>query len=199
MLMGQPEPATSGLPLPLSPDSFSPDMPRGIPSGPFDVATESPSSAPTVSRMSDHAPRLSGEPDHGDDVLAPLGARLADPTLTPRELGSTGEEYAARWLESRGWTVMERNWRSRYGELDLVALSPERRLVFVEVKTRRTMRQGTPQEAVTAAKRTSLRRAGVQWLMEPEHRIAHTGVRFDVLAVSVHGSRPFVHHIPEAF
>lgn len=152
MLMGQPEPSTSGPSLP-----------------------------------------------HDDPAAIAIGARLSDPTITPRELGSLGEAYAARWLESRGWRVLERNWRSRYGELDIVALSPERRLVFVEVKTRRTTRQGTPQEAVTASKRANLRRAGVQWLMEPAHRIAHTGVRFDVLAVLAHGGRPLVHHIPGAF
>lgn len=142
-------------------------------------------------RIPGHAP--------GYGELASLGTRMADPTLHPRALGALGERYAAAWLESRGWRVLDRNWRSRYGEIDIVAFCPEGCLVFVEVKTRRTMRQGTPQEAVTAAKQANLRRAGVQWLVEPGHRVAHAGVRFDVIAVSVHGDRPLVHHIPGAF
>lgn len=131
--------------------------------------------------------------------VAAIGRRLADPAISARTLGSLGEDYAAAWLASRGWRVLDRNWRSRYGELDIVAVSPERRLVFVEVKTRRTVSQGTPQEAVTHAKQTNLRRAGVQWLIEPEHRIAHTGVRFDVVAVLVRGGGPTVRHIEGAF
>ncbi|MBT1172074.1 YraN family protein [Bifidobacterium sp. MA2] len=136
-----------------------------------------------------------GEPT----ALASIGARMADPTLPPRTLGALGEDYAAAWLAERGWQVLERNWRSRYGELDIVALAPDRRLVFVEVKTRRTMRNGLPQESVTAAKRTSLRRAGVQWLLGPGRGIAHAGVRFDVLAVLARGGRPLVTPIEGAF
>ncbi|MBW3080112.1 YraN family protein [Bifidobacterium sp. 79T10] len=124
---------------------------------------------------------------------------FADGALPARALGAAGEDYAAAWLRSRGWTVIDRNWRSRYGEIDIVALAPERRIVFVEVKTRRTMRHGTPQEAVTPTKQANLRRAGVQWLLAPEHRVAHVGVRFDVVAVTVHDGRPCIHHIPGAF
>ena len=70
---------------------------------------------------------------------------------------------------------------------------------FVEVKTRRTLRYGTPQEAVTASKQINLRHAAVQWLMEPSHRVPHNGVRFDVITVIVRAGRPLVHHIEGAF
>lgn len=129
-----------------------------------------------------------------------IAARLEDGALAARALGALGEDYAASWLTERGWSVIDRNWRSRYGELDIVALDPGRRIVFVEVKTRRSMKHGAPQEAVTAAKQTNLRRAGVQWLLEPSHRLAHEGVRFDVVTVVVRrDGGPLVHHIPGAF
>ncbi|KAB8289255.1 endonuclease [Bifidobacterium ramosum] len=129
-----------------------------------------------------------------------LAARLADPTLDPKRLGSLGEDYAALWLQRQGCTILDRNWRTRYGEIDLIALTHQRVILFVEVKTRRSTRFGVPQEAVTARKRMGLRRAGVQWLTDPEHRFAHRGVRFDVIAITVpsHG-QPAVNHIREAF
>ncbi|WP_163196543.1 YraN family protein [Bifidobacterium platyrrhinorum] len=131
--------------------------------------------------------------------LDALADRLRDGTLATRALGALGEDYTAAWLRERGWTVLDRNWRSRYGELDIVALDPHRVIAFVEVKTRRTLKHGLPQEAVTAAKQANLRRAGVQWLLDPSHRIAHTGVRFDVATVVVRGGRPLVHLIEGAF
>lgn len=125
--------------------------------------------------------------------------RRFDSTMSPRALGEAGEEHAAAWLHDAGWLVLARNFRSRYGELDIVALDPERVIVFVEVKTRRTMRLGTPQEAVTHAKRTNLRRAGVQWLLDAGRTVAHRGVRFDVVTVTVHDGAPVIHHIKGAF
>lgn len=125
--------------------------------------------------------------------------RLHDSTLTARQLGELGEQYTAAWLESQGWRTLDRNWRSRFGELDVVSLNPERVIVFVEVKTRRTLRYGVPQEAVTTAKQSNLRHAAVQWLMEPDHRFAHNGVRFDVVTIVVRGGAPLVHHIEGAF
>ncbi|RSX54459.1 YraN family protein [Bifidobacterium samirii] len=136
--------------------------------------------------------------DASDPDPEALAARLSDVSLPPRELGALGERYAAAWLAASGFTVLERNWRCRYGELDIVALSPERSLVFVEVKTRRGVRYGPPQEAVTARKRNSLRAAAVQWLTDSRHRVPHRGVRFDVIAiVAAAGAPPVLRHIRE--
>mgnify|MGYP001664504774 CR=1 FL=1 len=72
-------------------------------------------------------------------------------------------------------------------------------IVFVEVKTRRTLRYGTPQEAVTSSKQINLRHAAVQWLSDSDHRTPHNGVRFDVVTVIVRDGKPLVHHIEGAF
>ena len=133
------------------------------------------------------------------EAMKTIGARLAGNTASSRQVGALGEAYAAAWLEGLGWLVLARNWRCRYGELDIIALSPERRVVFVEVKTRRGTRFGTPQEAVTTAKQMNLRRAALQWLEKDGHRLRHDGMRFDVVTVSVHDGRVGVHRIPGAF
>ncbi len=132
-------------------------------------------------------------------TLDAIAAQLCDDTLSSRRLGSLGEDYAATWLAAQGWRILERNWHCRYGELDIVAVGDAGRIVFVEVKTRRATRFGAPQEAVTQAKQRNLRRAAVQWLLSPEHRVGHHGVCFDVITVVIYDGQPTVHHIKEAF
>ncbi|HCA74681.1 MAG TPA: YraN family protein [Bifidobacterium sp.] len=134
-----------------------------------------------------------------EERLESIARRLCDGTLRARRVGELGESYAAAWLSHQGWRILDRNWHCRYGELDIVARDETGRIVFVEVKTRRTLRYGTPQEAVTPAKQINLRHAAVQWLAAPEHRSRNNGVRFDVISVIVRGDAPLVHHIKGAF
>lgn len=95
-------------------------------------------------------------------------------------VGAYGERVAVRYLTERGWTVLDRNWRSRSGELDIVARDGDE-VVFVEVKTRSGTGYGHPAEAVTAAKVARLRRLAAEWLAA--HDVHTAGVRIDVLAV----------------
>lgn len=121
--------------------------------------------------------------------------------VSARRLGRLGESYAAAWLSARGWRLLDRNWQTRYGELDLVMIAPGDVLVFVEVKTRRSIRYGPGQESVTAHKRQAIRRAGGQWLLDPIHRrIRHASSRFDVVSLLVrHHDDIRVDHIEGAF
>ena len=108
-----------------------------------------------------------------------------------RATGDAGEALAARWYESRGYTVLDRNWRCREGELDLIlgtaAMAGRARqavVVFCEVKTRRSARFGEPFEAVTAAKQQRIRGLALRWLAE--HSDARAAqLRFDVASVRV--------------
>jgi putative endonuclease len=111
-------------------------------------------------------------------------------------LGTTGEDAATRYLEAEGFEIVERNWRSPEGEVDVVA---RRRglVVFCEVKTRRTDRWGDPSEAVAHLKRARLRRLAARWMRE--RRPGPVGVRFDVVSVIVRDGRTEVRHIPDAF
>lgn len=141
-----------------------------------------------------------GDETPPDLALHRLAYRLAEEPLTAKQLGKAGEQIAALWMRDQGCTVIDRNWQSRYGEIDLIVLDTDRVLVFVEVKTRRSTRFGSPQEAVTSHKQTNLRRASVQWLMDPAHRTPHRGVRFDVIGILAPlGQSPSLQHIREAF
>ena len=97
-----------------------------------------------------------------------------------RALGGHGEELAARWYIGHGYVVLARNWRSRHGELDVVAGRPGL-VVFCEVKARTTARFGSGAEAVTATKQARLRRLAAEWLALRAGGVVD--VRFDVAVV----------------
>jgi len=103
--------------------------------------------------------------------------------IARRETGDAGEALAARWYEARGYVVLDRNWRCREGELDLI-LSGRDLVAFCEVKTRRSARFGEPFEAVTLAKQQRIRGLALRWLAD--HSDARAAeLRFDVASVRV--------------
>lgn len=109
------------------------------------------------------------------------GASRAHPTARAR-LGAAGERLAAQLLERQGMTILARNWRCVYGEIDLVATEgPE--LVFVEVKTRRGARAGSPEEAITPTKQRRLIAAAQSYLVAREAE--DHPYRIDVVAVDL--------------
>jgi putative endonuclease len=112
-------------------------------------------------------------------------------------IGAFGERVAVRALTDAGLTVLDRNWRCREGELDLVARDGDA-LVFCEVKTRRGSGFGSPAEAVTWAKRRRLRVLAGAWLAA--HDDHAPDLRFDVVEVLVPTTgRPRVTHLRNAF
>ena len=101
------------------------------------------------------------------------------------------------YLVDRGYEVLERNFRTRYGEIDIVAADGDV-LVVCEVKTRSGLGYGDPAEAVIAAKATRLRRLALRWLAA--HSLTWRELRFDVVTV-LRGQhdRPLVRHLRGAF
>ena len=101
-------------------------------------------------------------------------------------LGERAEVAAAAWLETRGWTILARRWRCPDGELDIVARDPDRVLVGVEVKVRRTGRAGDPLESVDRERLRRLRAALGRFRSEAP-RSAGVELRVDLVALRPDG------------
>lgn len=97
--------------------------------------------------------------------------------------GSAGERLAQGYLESKRFSFVERNWRCRTGEIDLVMLDGEI-LVFVEVKTRRTRSMGSAEESVTEAKCAKLLATG-EWFIAAHPEFEDCIWRIDIVAVTM--------------
>jgi putative endonuclease len=109
-------------------------------------------------------------------------------------IGAYGEEVAARHLRERGMSVLERNWRCPEGEVDIV-LRDGATLVVCEVKTRTSLRAGTPHEAISDVKLDRLKRLGERWAAE--RGIRPDGIRVDLVAVVRPRRGPaLVEHVP---
>jgi putative endonuclease len=105
-------------------------------------------------------------------------------TWSRAEIGALGEQLAVDHLIGRGLQVVARNWRCRYGELDVIAVDPVARVVvFVEVKTRTSDRFGGIEQAVTPQKLRRLRRLAGLWLASQNGSWAQ--VRIDVIGVRI--------------
>jgi putative endonuclease len=104
-----------------------------------------------------------------------------------RALGAHGEQLAGSWYTDRGYTVLDRNWRCRQGELDLV-LERDGVVVFCEVKTRTSDAFGIGAEAVTRDKQLRIRRLAGEWLAAHERHARE--LRFDVVSILAPRSGP---------
>jgi putative endonuclease len=115
--------------------------------------------------------------------------------LTRAEIGALGEQLASDHLTGLGLRILTRNWRCRYGELDVIAVDPTTNtVVFVEVKTRTGDGFGGLAQAVTEQKARRLRRLAAMWLATQEQRWA--AVRIDVIGVRIGRRRtPEISHL----
>ncbi len=122
-------------------------------------------------------------------MLASMASNLA--------LGAHGEELAAQYLREAGMEIIARNWRCRYGELDLIARD-HGITCFIEVKTRRGLGFGPLAEAVTFDKQRRIRRLALLWLAEQDGPWLR--VRFDVVSVLLRpGQDPVIEHLEAVF
>lgn len=122
----------------------------------------------------------------------------------PQCTGERGEEIAARYLQEKGWRVMDRNYRYERAEIDLACFEPAEsdeaggEIVVVEVKTRTGRGFGRPEEAVTPQKQRHVTRATAAYLYE--RGLENARVRFDVVSVLIEpGREPQVEHFRDAF
>jgi len=112
------------------------------------------------------------------------------------ETGKKGEALAVRFLNLKGYEILETNWRSNHKEIDTIALDKEE-LVIVEVKTRSTDYFGYPEEAVDAKKQKLLISAAQDYIDKTDWE---AGVRYDIVSVLLKkGESHIIHHITDAF
>ncbi len=100
-------------------------------------------------------------------------------SLARRLFGASGERQAEVFLQKKGYRILDRNFRTRYGEIDLVARDGDE-IVFVEVKHRKTADFGYPEESVTASKLQKMHRTAMQYL--EKHTLLQE-YRIDVIAI----------------
>jgi len=124
-------------------------------------------------------------------------------TVARQRTGRRAEELVAQRLAAGGWEIVERNARTRHGELDIVALD-DTTLVFVEVKAGRAGGASGPERpvlAVDARKQRRVRRLATAWMAERRHLPRYTGIRFDAVGVTFDRSGRVldIEHLPGAF
>ena len=118
-------------------------------------------------------------------------------TTHRQSLGRYGEQLAEKHLLEQGYTILAKNWRCPEGELDLVAQQGAQ-LIFVEVRTRRGSRLGSPEESVTPAKQARLIQLAYAFLAQ--HDVPDPLWRIDIIAIMVgrEGAVQRLNHIPYA-
>lgn len=113
--------------------------------------------------------------------------------------GALGEQFAADYLRTQGYCILERNFHTRFGEIDIIAQKDDI-LAFVEVKTRAATMLSTPADAVTPAKQKKLITAALQYM---QTHLIDLQPRFDVVAIVTKSKNDFsvldIMHLTDAF
>ena len=112
-------------------------------------------------------------------------------------LGKHGENIAIKFLKARNFRIIARNYRNKFGEIDIIAQDDDTR-VFVEVKTRSSDRFCLPEEAVSPAKQKQICRVAQYYLVTAKD-LDDIPVRFDVVAITISEDKPLINHIVSAF
>lgn len=115
-------------------------------------------------------------------MTAQLIEKLFSGLTAARRGANRGEDIAVRFLKKKGFSILERNYRSRYGEIDIVCSDGEI-ISFVEVKSRSTFNHGLPQEFVDRRKRKKINLTALHYIKEK--RTGSRPMRFDVVAVDL--------------
>jgi putative endonuclease len=116
---------------------------------------------------------------------------------THLNLGKIGEEYALQYLISKGYKIIEQNWRAGRFELDIIAWH-DSKIIFMEVKTRTGIQYGYPEESVDSNKEERIRKASSKYIYEHKHS---GEIQFDILAILVNEKQELleVRHLEDAF
>ncbi len=118
--------------------------------------------------------------------------------MSTKVLGNYGEEYACRYLQDKGYKILERNFRNKLGEIDLIAQDAQT-ICFIEVKTRKSLHCGQPYESVHPYKQRKMAKVALSYL-KYRYRTVEILSRFDVISIYYPAEgAPKVEHIVNAF
>ena len=120
-------------------------------------------------------------------------------SIQTKKTGDEGEEIAAKLLAEKGFEILERNYRYKKGEIDIVARDPATNcIVFVEVKSRKNLEYGEPEYGITKNKMSQIRRMASAYQFDKD--LSELECRFDVVTVLFRGKeKPLVNHYINAF
>ena len=113
-----------------------------------------------------------------------------------KEIGQKGENLAVAYLQNLGYKVLERNYRCKLGEVDIIARDNDT-LVFIEVRTRSSLDFGLPQESINRRKRHQISKVALEYMIR--RKLKNIPARFDVVAISLEPGKEKVDHIKDAF
>ena len=111
-----------------------------------------------------------------------------------KEIGKIGEQIAAKYLKDNGYKIKEVNFYCRYGEIDIVAFN-QNKIVFVEVKTRTSLKYGYPVEAINKKKIMNMKKTAVNYLCI--NKIYNLEIRFDAIEVYLGKDKYKINHIKD--
>ena len=106
---------------------------------------------------------------------------MNDKKLTNQDKGANGENVAVAYLLQKGYSIIERNWRHKHSEIDIIA-AKENKLHFVEVKTRTSKRFGNPEESVGEKKMNALKKGAEEYLYQNQQ---WQHIQFDIIAITM--------------
>lgn len=113
-----------------------------------------------------------------------------------KEIGNLGENIATHYLKQKGYIILDRNFESRQGEIDIIALD-KKEIVFIEVKTRTSNKFGTPSEAVNKIKQKHMLQTIKYYLYI--RNLSEEFIRIDIIEVYIKDNEYKVNHIKQAF
>lgn len=116
--------------------------------------------------------------------------------MSRKELGNWGEKQASKYLRKSGYQILEQNYSCKLGEIDLIVYQKDK-LIFVEVKTRRSINYGPPQAAVDYRKQDKIRKVALYYLSI--NRGLDMEFRFDVISIMLKKGQVEIEHFKNAF
>ncbi len=115
-----------------------------------------------------------------------------------QQRGKIGEDLACKHLQKNKYTIINRNFRCKQGEIDIIAYDEKRKeLIFIEVKTRSNIEYGLPSEAIVKMKKNHIINSAKYY--NYKNKIENVPIRFDVIEVFLNNSNYKINHIKNAF